>query len=95
MPSPRRPRTRLFWTDLTERAGKTFVQGVLAVLTVQVVSSVLDVDWPSALAVAGTAALVSVLTSLLSFSFGNTGTASATTAVVLDDTGKHAADEAV
>ena len=59
--------TRLFWQDLAERAGKTFVQGILAVLTVQGVSSALEVNWPDALAVSGTAALVSVLTSLLSF----------------------------
>lgn len=73
--------TNQFWLDLIERAGKTFVQGILAVLTVQGVSSVLQVDWASALAVAGTAALVSVLTSLLSFRFGVSGTASATAAV--------------
>lgn len=85
--------TRLFWQDLAERAGKTFVQGILAVLTVQGVSSALEVNWPDALAVSGTAALVSVLTSLLSFKFGNTGTASATTAVVLDERGDHAAPE--
>lgn len=85
--------TKQFWQDLSERAGKTFVQGILAVLTVQGVSSVLEVDWPTSLAVAGTAALVSVLTSLLSFTFGNTGTASATTAVVLDAPGEHAAPE--
>jgi hypothetical protein len=86
--------TQQFWLDLIERAGKTFVQGILAVLTVQGVSNALDVNWGTTLAVAGTAALVSVLTSLLSFTFGNTGTASATSAVVLDEPGDHAAPEA-
>jgi hypothetical protein len=84
--------TKQFWQDLAERAGKTFVQSLLAVVGVQGVT-VLDVDWATAAAVGGTATLVSVLTSLLSFTFGNTGTASATSAVVLDAPGQHAAPE--
>ncbi len=85
--------TTQFWQDLAERAGKTAVQGLLSALTVQGLASFLDVDWGTALAVAGTAALISVLTSLMSFTFGNTGTASVTNAVVLDTPGDHAAPE--
>jgi hypothetical protein len=74
--------TRDFLLDAAERALKTFVQSLLAVLTVQGVSSLLDVDWLQALSVAGLATVISVLTSLLSVKLGGNGTASATDAVV-------------
>lgn len=70
-----------FAIDLAERAVKTFAQALVAVLTVQGISGVLDVDWGRALSVAALAALVSVLSSLASLKLGNSGTASATTAV--------------
>lgn len=78
-----------FVKDAAERALKTFAQALLAVLTVQGVSDLLSVDWPRALSVAALAAVVSVLTSLLSFKFGHSGTASATDAV--EPAGRHAA----
>jgi hypothetical protein len=84
--------TRDFWLDLIERAGKTFAQALIATLTVQGISGVLDVDWGRALSVTALATLVSVLTSLLSLKLGHTGTASATSAVVPH--GRHAALEA-
>jgi hypothetical protein len=53
--------------DITpkERAVKTFAQALLAVFVVSG-TTVLNADWGSALAVAGTAVLVSFLTSLVS-----------------------------
>lgn len=83
--------TRQFVADLGERALKTFAQALVAVLTVQGVSGVLDVDWPRALSVAALAAVVSALTSLASVSVGHSGTASLTTAV--EPAGRHAAPE--
>jgi len=72
---------RQFLTDLAERAAKTFAQALIAVLTVQGVSGVLDVNWGRALSVAALATVVSVLTSVASLNLGNSGTASATDAV--------------
>lgn len=63
-----------FWKDCAERAIKTAVQALLALLAVG--TTVLDLDWGNAAAVVGTAALVSVLTSLVSASVGDMGSAS-------------------
>lgn len=57
--------SKSFWLDTAERALKTVAQVLVAVFAVSGVT-VLNADWPTALATAGTAALVSVLTSLLS-----------------------------
>lgn len=57
--------TKEFWFDAAERAVKTFAQVLVAVFTVSGVT-VLNADWGTALATAGTAVLVSLLTSLLS-----------------------------
>jgi hypothetical protein len=73
--------TRDFWLDLAERAVKTFAQALLAYFAADAVN-VLNADWGEALTVAGTATLLSVLTSLLSLKLGVSGTASATDAVV-------------
>ena len=81
--------TKQFWTDTAERAVKTFAQALLAVLTVQGVSDILDVDWGRALSVAALATVISLLTSLLSVKLGHSGTASLTTAV--EPAGRHAA----
>lgn len=54
-----------FWLDAFERAVKTFAQALLAVFLVSGVT-VLNADWGTALATAGTAVLVSFLTSLVS-----------------------------
>lgn len=53
-----------FWIGLGERAMKTFAQALLAAFTIG--TTVTTLYWPTALAVAGTAALLSVLTSLAS-----------------------------
>ncbi|GAA4809677.1 holin [Tomitella cavernea] len=58
-----------FWEDTGERAVKTAVQALLALLAVG--TTVLDLDWGNAAAVVGTAALVSVLTSLVSSGIGD------------------------
>jgi len=73
--------SRDFILDLVERAVKTLAQSLIAYFAAGAVN-VLSADWGEALAVAGTAALLSVLTSLLSLKLGKGGTASATDAVV-------------
>lgn len=59
---------KLYWVSVGERAVKTFAQALVAVFAAGV--TVLDVDWGQALAVAGTAALLSVLTSIASIKLG-------------------------
>ncbi|WP_027500802.1 holin [Rhodococcus sp. UNC363MFTsu5.1] len=61
--------TKGFWQDASERAMKTGAQVLLALLTVG--TTVLDLDWGSALSVSGTAAMVSILTSIVSAGFGD------------------------
>lgn len=78
--------TRAFWIDATERAIKTFAQALVAVFVAGV--TILSVPWLDALAVAATAALVSVLTSVASLELGQSGTASATGYV-----GRHRAED--
>jgi hypothetical protein len=73
--------TRDFVLDTAERAIKTFAQALIGYFTAGALD-VLTADWGEALAVAGTAVLLSLLTSLLSLKLGNSGTASATDAVV-------------
>lgn len=61
--------------DVIERAAKTAAQSAVGVFIADV--TVLNVDWQAAGAVVGTAALLSVLTSIASSGFGrNNGTAS-------------------
>lgn len=67
--------TKAFWLDATERAVKTGVQSVLALLLVDGVT-VLSLDWANAGAVAGTAALVSIGTSIVSTGVGRPDSAS-------------------
>jgi ABC-type lipoprotein release transport system permease subunit len=57
--------TKSFWLDAAERAVKTFAQALLAVFLVAG-TTVLNADWEQAFAVAGTAVLVSLLTSVVS-----------------------------
>ena len=67
--------TKAFWLDAGERALKTFAQAFLSVLAVSGVT-VLNLNWTEALAIAGTATLGSVLTSIVSAKAGGTETAS-------------------
>ena len=58
----------LFWKAAAERAIKTFAQSLVALFIAGV--TILWSDWVQALAVSGTAALVSVLTSIASSRLG-------------------------
>lgn len=58
----------LYWKAVAERAIKTFAQSLVALFIGGV--TILTIDWQQALAVAGTAAVVSVLTSLASTRLG-------------------------
>ena len=52
-----------------ERAIKTFAQALVAVFAAGV--TILDIDWMQSLAIAGTAALLSILTSVASNNVGS------------------------
>lgn len=58
--------TRLFWKDSAERAVKTFAQALLALFLVAPQTPLLAFDWASALGLAGTAVVISFLTSIIS-----------------------------
>lgn len=58
--------TGLFWRDTVERFVKTFAQALLALLVVAPNTPILAFDWPSALGLAATAAVISFLTSFVS-----------------------------
>jgi hypothetical protein len=68
--------SKLFWEDAGERAGKTLAQTILSALLVAGATGVLGVHWPTLLATAGTAALISLLSSVVSLPVGGNGTAS-------------------
>lgn len=57
--------TALFWKDAAERAIKTFAQAVLALLIVAPNTPVISFDWPTVLATAATAGVISLLTSIV------------------------------
>ena len=59
---------KLFWVAAGERAVKTFAQALVAVFAAGV--TILDVDWQQTLAIAATAAVVSLLTSVASVRVG-------------------------
>ncbi|QPX62254.1 hypothetical protein SEA_LTON_19 [Gordonia phage Lton] len=67
-------RTKAFWADAIERAVKTAAQSAIGVFVADV--TILSLDWEQAGGIVGTAALVSVLTSVASEKIGNPGTAS-------------------
>lgn len=56
--------TGAFWKAAVERAAKTFAQTLAALLVIDPVLGVLDIDWGQAFSVAGLAAAVSLLTSI-------------------------------
>lgn len=70
--------TRAFALAAAERAVKTFAQALLALIGTDLVA-VTDLDWPQMLSVAGTAAVVSVLTSVVSSGLGPNAGPSLTT----------------
>ena len=59
---------KLFWVAAGERAVKTFAQSLVALFAAGV--TILNIDWQQGLAVAATAAVVSVLTSVASVRLG-------------------------
>jgi hypothetical protein len=65
---------KTFLTDLGERALRAFAAALLGVFTAS--ETVATIHWPAALAVAGTAALVSALMSLASIPVSGKTTAS-------------------
>jgi len=64
--------TLSFAKAAAERAAKTLAQSLIAILAVGQ-TTVLTVDWQAALAVAATATLLSLLSSVASAGIGNTG----------------------
>lgn len=58
--------TGLFWKDTFERFVKTFAQALLAVFLVAPQTPIIGFDWPSALGLAATAGVISLLTSIVS-----------------------------
>ena len=70
-----------FWKAAAERAIKTLAQTLIAILAVGQ-TTVLSVDWKQSAAVAATATLLSVLTSVASAGMGNTGPSLASEAIV-------------
>lgn len=79
--------TRIFWADAAERGVRTAAQ-VLVALYFAGETTILDVDWAQALAVAGTAAVVSVLTSIIATGVGDPSSP----AIVSESRGKHRRD---
>jgi hypothetical protein len=67
--------TKKFGLDALERSVKTFAQSLVALIGAGAVNIVL-LDWPDMLGVSATAALVSLLTSVVSLPVGNNGSAS-------------------
>lgn len=78
--------TKAFWLSLTERAGKTFCQTLLGLLSTGTTVGLLNVNWGSALELAGVTTLLSILTSLASAPIGPFASASVVH-------GKHEAEE--
>jgi hypothetical protein len=66
---------KYFFKDMAERAIKTAAQSGTAMLVMY--GAIKDVDWYHVLGAVGIAALISILTSFASFSFGDKCTASA------------------
>jgi len=61
---------KYFWISTLERAVKTFAQAVLLVFTGDTLYNIINVNWPEALGLGATGALISVLTSVVSSTVG-------------------------
>lgn len=57
--------TSLFWKDAVERAIRTFAQTLLALIGTGAATSIVALNWPELLGVAGLASLLSVLMSVI------------------------------
>lgn len=58
--------TKAFWLASLERAVKTFAQSLVAIFLADSTLNILNANWEESLAVAGTATLLSFLTSIAS-----------------------------
>lgn len=67
--------TRQFWKSAVERCVKTVAQALIAVFAASQ-ANILTADWKAVLATAGTAGLLSILTSIASDGIGPKGTPS-------------------
>lgn len=75
--------SKVFWKDAGERAVKTFVQTVLAVVGAGAATvAVTDIDWGDAALIGLTATIFSLGTSVLSSGISENGTASVVPEVV-------------
>lgn len=75
-----------FYKDTAERALKTFAQSLLAAVgTGAVLPAVTDVDWAQGAAIGLTAAVISILTSIVSSGIGDNGSASLVPEIVNED----------
>ena len=77
--------TILFWKDAGERFVKTFAQALLALFLVAPQTPLLAFDWPSALGLAATSAVISLLTSIVS-AVGTNGISTVSPASAAPDT---------
>ncbi len=84
--------TKEFWHDAAERAIKTFLQNILSILLVSG-TTLLTADWQAGLAVAGTAAVVSLITSVVSGAATKNGDEPITASVLKDVTYKPPVEE--
>jgi len=78
--------SKVFLLDSVERAVKTFAQVLLALFTTGQLN-ILTVNWGDALALAGTAVVVSLLTSIVSSRVGDKSSASLVVEPVEPQTG--------
>lgn len=79
--------SKLFWKDALERAVKTFVQALLAVIAAAGTTSIVSFDWPTLLLTAVTAAVISLLTSIASVAVTNDVNTVSPASVAKDDRG--------
>jgi hypothetical protein len=69
--------SKRFWLSLVERALKTFAQALIAIWPLgDAALGLVDVDWRKSMSIAGLAAAVSVLTSIVSAPVGPDGSPS-------------------
>lgn len=79
--------TKLFLKDAAERAIKTFVQALLAVVAAAGTTSIVSFDWPTLLLTAATAAVISILTSIASVAVTNDVETVSPASIAKDDRG--------
>lgn len=71
-----------FWISAFERAIRTFAQTAVAIIGVDMATSIVDLDWPYIAGVGATAAALSLLTSVAANKVGNPGPSLAKETVV-------------